>query len=55
MLLYNDIKTVEKFAHDLINKARKSNVSVLIMTPKEKSEEDVLATITAFCDKEIEL
>ena len=55
LLLYNDIKTVEKFAHDLINKARKSNVSVLIMTPKEKSEEDVLATITAFCDKEIEL
>ena len=55
LLLYNDIKTVEKFAHSLVNNARKSNISVAIMSPKEKSEEDVLAIVTQFCDKEIEL
>ena len=55
LLLYNDIKEVEKFIRSLVNKARKSNVSVVIMSPKEKSEEDMLAAVTQFCDKEIEL
>jgi len=55
MLLYNETKEVEKFAHTLITKARKSNVSVAIMSPREKSKEDILAEITQFCDKEIEL
>lgn len=55
LLLYNGIKTVEKFTHSLITKARKLNASVVIMTPKEKSEEDVLAVITQFCDKQIDL
>ena len=55
LLLYNDTKAVEKFAHSLLNKARKSNISVVIMSPKEKSEEDILAVVTQFCDKEIEL
>ena len=55
LLLYNDIEAVEKFVHSLVNKARKSNVSTAIMSPKEKSKEDVLADITQYCDKEIEL
>lgn len=55
LLLYNDIKEVEKFTRSLVNQARKSNISVVIMSPKEKSEEDVLASVTQFCDKEIEL
>lgn len=55
LLLYNDTKTVEKFIRSLINNARKLNISVIIMSPKEKSKEDILAEITQFCDKEIEL
>ena len=55
LLLYNDIKEVEKFIRSLVNKARKSDISVVIMSPKEKSEEDVIASVTQFCDKEIEL
>lgn len=55
LLLYNDTKAVEKFVHSLVNKARKTNVSVVLLSPKEKSKEDILAEITQFCDKEIEL
>ena len=55
LLLYNDEKTVEKFAHEFLNKARKSKISVIITSTKEKSEEDALAIVTQFCDKEIEL
>jgi len=55
LLLYNDAEAVEKFLHKLLNKARKSNVSVAIMSPKEKSKEDIFADITQFCDHEIEL
>src|SRR3989338_1691086 len=55
LLLYNDIKEAEKFLHDLLNKARKSNASVVVTSPKEKSKEDLFAEITQFCDKEIEL
>ena len=55
LLLYNDEKTVEKFVHEFLNKARKSNISVVITSPKEKNEEDALAIVTQFCDKEIEL
>jgi archaellum biogenesis ATPase FlaH len=55
LLLYNDIKDVEKFAHNLLNKCRKSNINVVIITPKEKRDEDAVATITQYCDREIEL
>jgi len=55
LLLYNDTKEVEKFVHSLSNHARKSKISVAILSPKEKSKEDILAEITQFCDKEIEL
>jgi len=53
--LYNDIKEVEKFIRSMINHARKCNVSVILTTPKEQSEEDALASITQFCDKEIQI
>lgn len=55
LLLYNDTKEVEKFAHDLLNKTRKAGVSITILVPKENSKEDILAEITQFCDKEIEI
>ena len=55
LLLYNDAKEVEKFLHGLFNKTRKSNASIIITSPKEKSKEDLFAEITQFCDKEIEL
>ena len=55
LLLYNNTEDVEKFAHSLLSNARKSDISVAILSPKEQSKEDVAAEITQFCDKEIEL
>lgn len=55
LLLYNDVKEAEKFLHDLVNKARKSNASVIVTSPKETSKDDLFAEITQFCDKEINL
>lgn len=55
LFLYNNQESVEKFVRSFVNKARKSNISVVIMSPKEKSKEDITAEITQFCDKEIEL
>ena len=53
--LYNDAKEVEKFICSFVNTARKSNVSVILTSPKEENKKDMLASITQFCDKEIEL
>lgn len=53
--LYNGAKAVEKFIRSLIIHARKSNVSVILTSPKEENKEDMLASITQFCDKEIGL
>lgn len=55
LLLYNNVKEVERFIHNTLNRARKSGISVVVMSSKEKSKEGIVAEITQFCDKRIEL
>ncbi len=51
LLVYNDMKTVEKFAHFLINKLRSFGVAGIIISVKEKEVNELLPTLHQFCDK----
>ena len=50
LLIYNDLKTTQKFAHYVITKMREANLGGIIFSLDEESGKNVIPAITQFCD-----
>lgn len=50
LLLYNDIKTVEKFAHYMISKLRDLDMGGIILAVDDENSKKLLPIISQFCD-----
>ena len=55
LLIYNDSKSVAKFAHLLTEKMRRWNVSGSLLTVELNSEKDVVSQLAPFCDKVVKI
>ncbi len=55
LLIYNDAKTVAKFAHLLTEKMRRWSASGSLLTVDTNAERDVVSQIAPFCDKVVKL
>jgi len=53
LLIYNDLKTTQKFAHYVITKMREANLGGIIFSLDEASGKNVIPAITQFCDDSI--
>lgn len=51
LLIYNDQKTVAKFAHLLTEKMRRWNTAGTLLTVEMNAERDVVSQMAPFCDK----
>lgn len=51
ILIYNDLKTTEKFTHYVITKLRETNVGGIIFSLEEESANKLIPIITQFCDE----
>lgn len=50
ILIYNDLKTTERFTHYIITKLREANISGIIFSLEEESANKLTPIITQFCD-----
>jgi hypothetical protein len=55
LLIYNDPKTVAKFAHLLTEKMRRWNTAGSLLTVEMNSERDVVSQMAPFCDKVVKM
>lgn len=55
LLIYNDPKTVAKFAHLLTEKMRRWNTSGSLLTVQMNAEGDVVSQLAPFCDKVVKI
>ncbi len=55
LLIYNDPKSVSKFAHLLTEKMRRWNTSGSLLTVEMNAEKDVVSQLAPFCDKVVKL
>ncbi|MEK6984257.1 MAG: ATPase domain-containing protein [Nanoarchaeota archaeon] len=55
LLIYNDLKTTERFTHYLIAKIRAANVSAILLSLEEESANKLIPIITPFCDDCIDI
>lgn len=55
LLIYNDPKTVAKFAHLLTEKMRRWGASGSLVTVEMNAERDVVSQLAPFCDKVVKL
>lgn len=55
LLIYNDPKTVAKFAHLLTEKMRRWNTPGSLVTVETNSERDVVSQLAPFCDKVVKI
>lgn len=50
LMLYNDENVVSKFAHSLVTRLRERDITGVLLTVEEETDEDVKAQLTQFCD-----
>lgn len=50
LLIYNALKTTEKFMHFIITKVRNANIKGIIFSIEDDMAKDLISTLTAFCD-----
>jgi hypothetical protein len=55
LLIYNDAKTVAKFAHLLTEKMRRWGASGSLLTVEMNAERDVVSQLAPFCDKVVKI
>jgi hypothetical protein len=55
LLIYNDSKTVSKFAHLLTEKMRRWNTQGSLLTVEMNTERDVVSQLAPFCDKVVKI
>ena len=55
LLIYNDPKSVSKFAHLLTEKMRRWNTSGSLLTVEMNAEKDVVSQLAPFCDKVVKI
>jgi len=55
LTIYNDSKTVTKFAHYLTGKMRKWNVAGVIISVEDEMNDELISHLTQFCDNVIEI
>lgn len=55
LLVYNDPKTVARFAHILTSKLRGWDLQGILLSVAMEQERDVIAQLTQFCDKTIRM
>jgi hypothetical protein len=55
LLIYNDSKTVSKFAHLLTEKMRRWNTQGSLLTVEMNAEKDVVSQLAPFCDKVVKI
>lgn len=55
LTIYNDNKTVTKFAHYLTGKMRKWNVAGVIISVEDEMNDELISHLTQFCDNVIEV
>lgn len=56
LLIYNDLKTVEKFSHYIINKIRDNDLGSIILSLKnDKEAEKLIPILSLFCDECIDV
>jgi KaiC/GvpD/RAD55 family RecA-like ATPase len=55
LLIYNDSKSVAKFAHLLTEKMRRWNASGSLLTVEMNAERDVVSQLAPFCDKVVKI
>jgi KaiC/GvpD/RAD55 family RecA-like ATPase len=55
LLIYNDSKSVAKFAHLLTEKMRRWNTSGSLLTVEMNAERDVVSQLAPFCDKVVKM
>ncbi len=54
LLVYNDSGPVEKLLHALMGRLNKMNVAGVFLMAKSDEHEDIIQTISQFCDKVVE-
>ena len=54
LLVYNDSGPVEKLIHALMGRLNKLNVSGVFLMAKSEEHEDIIQTISQFCDRVVE-
>lgn len=54
LLVYNDSGPVEKLLHALMGRLNKMNVAGIFLMAKSDEHEDIIQTISQFCDKVVE-
>ena len=55
LLIYNDLKTTEKFTHYLTARIRSSNIGGIILSLDEESSNKLIPIIIPFCDDSIDM
>jgi hypothetical protein len=55
MLIYNDSKTLAKFIHSLLVKARFNNISGILLSIEGDTNKEIRAEIAQLCDKVIRI
>jgi KaiC/GvpD/RAD55 family RecA-like ATPase len=50
LLLYNDLKTTEKFSHYLISRMRSINMGAIILSVQDETVDKMISTVSQFCD-----
>ena len=55
LLIYNDSKSVSKFAHLLTEKMRRWGTQGCLLTVEMNAEKDVVAQLAPFCDKVVKI
>ena len=55
LLIYNDVGSVTKFAHFLINKMKEWNISGVIISLEKETDEKLSSQLSQFVDKVVEI
>ena len=55
LLIYNDLKTTEKFTHYLTAMIRSANIGGILLSLDEESSNKLIQIITQFCDDSIDM
>lgn len=56
LLMYHDLKTIEKFNHYLISKLREYGVDCILVSLRQEGEEaKLISTVSRFCDYSLDI